>query len=282
MKTETMRALAADFPARLRLERHTPAELFVKGSRAVLSSRSIAIVGSREATPEALWFAECLGRAAGRAGLVVVSGAARGIDTAVHGGTVAVGGRAIAVLGRPFDAPVPERTRALLQDVLDKSGAVVSERALASGFHRVHYIQRNRIIAGLAEVTLVVSAKQRSGALSTAAWARAFKRELWAVPGSPWEVRAAGSNQLLATGARPIATLQAFEAAIEGYFGVDASASQTPEGQLLTRLAQGPCSQDELAEELRQNPASLASELITHQLEGRIVRTQDGKYALRI
>ena len=282
MTIETMLALAPDFPRQLQLGGETPVEIFVKGSRALLAERSIAIVGSREATPEALWFAECLGRAAGRAGLVVVSGAARGIDTAVHAGAVAVGGRAIAVLGRPFDAAVPERTRALLSEMLAKNGAIVTERPLTTGFHRVHYIQRNRIIAGLAEVTLVVSAKQRSGALSTAAWARQFRRELWAVPGAPWEVRAHGSNQLIAEGARAIGTLQSFDTAIAAHFGVQVAAALSPEGRLLTRLAKGPCSQDELGQALKQNPASLASELIAHQLEGRIVRTQDGRYALRI
>jgi DNA processing protein len=281
MKVETLLELAPEFPMRLRVGAHTPKQLFVKGSLALLGARSIAIVGSREATPEAIWFAECLGRSAGRAGLVVVSGAARGIDTAVHGGAVAVGGRAIAVLGRPLDAPVPQRTRALLHEAIDIGGAVVSERPQGTGFHRVHYIQRNRIIAGLAEVTLVVSAKERSGALSTALWAQRFSRELWAVPGAPWEVRAAGSNQLIVDGARPIPTLQAFEEAIHAHFGVAVGARSVRAG-LLACLVNGPRSQDELGRALQQDPATLAHELIGHQLEGRICRTQDGRYALRM
>ncbi len=239
----------------------------------------IAIVGSRDATEEAKAFAERLGQAAADVGLCVVSGAARGIDTAAHGGALKNGGTSIAVLGRPLDEAVPYRTRAMFKVLIEQGGCLVSERPAHSGFHPSHYVQRNRIIAGLAEVTVVVSAKVQSGALSTANWARQFGRPIWAVPAGPWEVRAQGTNHLLAKGARQISSVQGFREALAEQFGVEVPTPINEEDRMLACLRRAPCDVQQITLALGAERQRVLSELLRHEVAGRVRRLHDGRYA---
>jgi DNA processing protein len=160
----------------------------------------VAIVGTRRASPEGLEVARALGRGLASAGVTVVSGMALGIDSAAHAGAVESGGRSVAVLAGGADVPYPARKRAL-HDQLRRHGAVVSEMPPGFRAHRWCFPARNRVIAALADATIVVEAAERSGSLITAELALELGREVAAVPGPVLSWRSAGTNALLRDGA---------------------------------------------------------------------------------
>ena len=160
----------------------------------------VAIVGARKASPYGLDVAGSLGRDLAVAGLTVVSGMAHGIDSAAHAGALEAGCPTVAVLPGPADRPYPAGKRALYRRII-ATGAAVSEIASGTGVRRWMFPARNRIIAGLAAMTVVVEAGERSGSLVTARLARGIGRPVGAVPGRVTTPQAAGPNGLLATGA---------------------------------------------------------------------------------
>ena len=188
----------ADYPTGLRDLADAPRVLFVRG-RLPERDRTVAIVGSRAASPYGLAQAESLAADLARAGCVVVSGLARGIDAAAHRGALAVGGASVAVLPGGLDAVTP-RHHAALAESLCVRGGLVSERASGPPQPWV-FLERNRLIAALAAVTVVVEAAVRSGALSTAAAARRLRRPVLAVPGDVDRETSRGTHALLRAGA---------------------------------------------------------------------------------
>lgn len=164
----------------------------------------MAIVGTRDASEYGLRTASRLAAAAARAGFVVVSGLARGIDAAAHRAAIEAGGRTIAVLGTGVDVPYPASHRSLHQ-LVQQNGAVVSEMEPGRTAFPGCFPRRNRIIASLAKLLVVVEAGHKSGAINSATWAQQMNRELAAVPGHIDDPRAAGSNQLIRDGAGVVA-----------------------------------------------------------------------------
>lgn len=161
--------------------------------------RAVAIVGTRRADDDALEFTHRLAGELAQAGCTVLSGGARGIDAAAHEGALEQGGCTVAVLATGLQRAYPPQNAGLLADVA-RRGALVSETADCEP-HRGRFLGRNRLIAALARVVVVVQAPYKSGALSTAAHARKLKRPLLAVPASPWDIRGEGNLALLAQGA---------------------------------------------------------------------------------
>ncbi|MFW6023278.1 MAG: DNA-processing protein DprA, partial [Myxococcota bacterium] len=161
--------------------------------------RAVAIVGTRRADDDALEFTHRLAGELARAGCTVLSGGARGIDAAAHEGALEQGGCTVAVLATGLQRAYPPQNAGLLAEVA-RRGALVSETADCEP-HRGRFLGRNRLIAALARVVVVVQAPYKSGALSTAAHARRLGRPLLAVPASPWDIRGEGSLALLAQGA---------------------------------------------------------------------------------
>lgn len=197
---------APDLPAQLGELSIRPNGLWLLGDRTALdlgSERLVAIVGTREASAYGVRMAQRLAAGAVKAGLVVVSGLARGIDAAAHEAAVAAGGRTIAVLGTGVDVPYPAGHRALHR-LVQENGALISEVEPGTKAFPGCFPRRNRIIAGLCRTTLVVEAGYKSGALNTAGVARDLGRNLGAVPGLADDPRAAGSNLLLRDGAQVI------------------------------------------------------------------------------
>lgn len=188
-----------------------PACLSVLGDPAALAAPAIAIVGGRNASSNGRTIAEALGRDLA-AQLVVVSGLARGIDTAAHLGALETG-RTVAVVAGGLDRPYPE-TNAALQERIAASGAVVAEAPLGTTPQARHFPRRNRIIAGLTLGVVVVEAALRSGSLITARRAQEAGREVFAVPGSPLDPRAHGGNGLLRDGAVLVETAEDVLAAL--------------------------------------------------------------------
>lgn len=205
-----IRLTAAELPGCLGDISHPPAGLWCLGDSTVLAQAPegfVAIVGTREASPYGERIATRLAAAAARAGLVVVSGLARGIDAAAHRGAIAARGRTVAVLGTGVDVPYPTSHRNLHGQVLD-NGAVVSEMELGTRAFPGCFPRRNRIIAGLAQVTVVVEAGFKSGAINTASQAIDQGRIVAVVPGQMDDPRAAGSNQLIRDGSQVIASVE--------------------------------------------------------------------------
>jgi DNA processing protein len=195
-----------EFPARLADLHDQPAALFCLGELPELE-HAVAIVGARSASPYGLEVAYELGRGLGAAGLTVVSGLALGIDAAAHRGCLDGGGAAVAVLAGGPDVCYPSRHRRLYERIA-ANGAVVSELPPGVRPYRWSFPARNRIMAGLAELTVLVEAADPSGSLITAEFARDIGRAVGAVPGRVTSRLAAGTNGLLRDGAIPITGAQ--------------------------------------------------------------------------
>ena len=188
-----------DYPKTLQAVDTAPPLLALRGSADVLARPSVAIVGSRNASASGLTFAERLARQLGDAGYVVVSGLARGIDTKAHKATLETG--TVAVLAGGHDRIYPAQNQPLLQAIVEQGGAVISEMPMDWEPRGRDFPRRNRIVSGLSYGVIVVEAARRSGSLITARFALEQGREVFAVPGSPLDPRAEGTNDLIREGA---------------------------------------------------------------------------------
>lgn len=201
-----VRLAAAELPACLGDLSHPPAALWYLGEPGVLAmapERTVAIVGTRECSEYGERTASRLAAACARAGLLVVSGLARGVDAAAHRAALASMGPTVAVQGTGVDIPYPARHRALHAEVV-RSGLVVSEMEPGTLARPGCFPRRNRLIAALAKVTVVVEAGFKSGAINTATQALELGRMVAAVPGRIDDPRAAGTNALIRDGAHVI------------------------------------------------------------------------------
>jgi DNA processing protein len=187
-----------DYPARLQMIDDPPPLIAVRGKRAVLARPLVAIVGSRNASAAGVKFAEKLARDLGGAGFAIVSGLARGIDAAAHRATLATG--TVAVLAGGHDRVYPAEHESLLETIV-ADGVALSEMPLAWEPRSRDFPRRNRLISGLSLGVVIVEAARRSGSLITARLAGEQGREVFAVPGSPLDPRAEGTNGLLKMGA---------------------------------------------------------------------------------
>lgn len=197
---------AAALPGCLGDLSHPPAGLWCWGEVGSLDGapdRLVAIVGTREASSYGLRTARKLAAACSRAGLVVVSGLARGVDAAAHEATLEAGGRTVAVLGTGVDVPYPVGHRSLLREIVGQ-GLALSEAELGAGARPGCFPRRNRLIAALARVVVVVEAGHKSGAINTASQALELGRTVAAVPGTIDDPRSAGANTLIRDGAQVI------------------------------------------------------------------------------
>ncbi|MGL4439970.1 MAG: DNA-processing protein DprA [Bosea sp. (in: a-proteobacteria)] len=185
----------AGYPVPLAASQSAPPLIAVRGNLAALAKPMIALVGSRNASGLGLKFTEKLARELGEAGFVIVSGLARGIDTAAHMASVATG--TVAVLAGGHGRIYPQQNEPLLEELL-ASGAAISELPFTVEPRPRDFPRRNRIVAALSMAVVVVEAARKSGSLITARLALDEGRELFAVPGSPMDPRAEGTNDLLA------------------------------------------------------------------------------------
>jgi DNA processing protein len=195
----------AEYPASLRQLDGAPACLYILGSLLAEDEIAIAVVGNRSITPYGRQVTEDLVRALVRQGVTIVSGLARGVDAVAHRTALAAGGRTLAVLGCGVDITYPFEHRTLGQEIC-RQGALVSEFPLGTKPDAPNFPMRNRVISGLSLGTLVVEAGESSGALITAARAVEQNREVFAVPGSIYAPRCAGTNALIKRGEAKLVT----------------------------------------------------------------------------
>ncbi|MDA0787147.1 MAG: DNA-processing protein DprA [Proteobacteria bacterium] len=190
-----------DYPAALAAIDDAPPVLFVRGNVEALSKTGIAIVGARNASANGRRIAELLAaELAANSGAAIISGLARGIDTAAHAGAIAGDGTTIAVMAGGIDIVYPPENEDLYQNIIE-TGAIVSEMPPGLNPLARHFPRRNRIVSGLSLAVIVVEAAQRSGSLITARMAGEQGRAVLAVPGSPLDPRSFGANHLIREGA---------------------------------------------------------------------------------
>jgi DNA processing protein len=257
-----------------------PPRLFVRGALDADDALAVAIVGSRRPTPYGLAIAERLASELAARGVTIVSGLARGIDTAAHRGALTAGGRTLAVLGCGLDIVYPAENTALAR-AIEARGALVSQFAPGVPALAGHFPARNRTLAGLALGVVVVEAAERSGALITAGFAGDLGRETFAVPGRITSPTSAGANRLIQDGAKLVTCWQdivselpePWRRAVRGP-STATSAQQQPEigsdeGILFRLLAPDePQHIEQLIARAEMDPARAAALLVTLELGG--------------
>jgi len=195
-----------EYPVRLKEIYDPPVILFVRGSVEVLSQPGIAMVGTRHPTPYGTGMAERLGIDLAAHGLVIISGMARGVDTASHRGAIAAKGKTVAVLGTGIDVMYPKENARLAEQILAMGGAVVSEFPIGTAPTPQNFPIRNRIISGMSLGVLVVEAGEYSGTRITSRCALEQNRDVYAVPGNVTNKNSWGPNTLIKQGAKLVAT----------------------------------------------------------------------------
>lgn len=275
-----IRRRALEFPALLGEIHDPPPQLYVRGETGVdlLARPSVALVGARSCSAYGRSVARSLGRDLAAAGLVVVSGMARGIDGEAHRGALDGGGATVAVLGCGIDRDYPAAHAELARRICAGGGLVVSEYEPGVEPAPWRFPARNRIIAGLCRATVVVEARERSGALISADFALEEGREVLAVPGEITSSLSAGSNALLRLGATPVTRA---EDVLE-LFGLERRPpALEPLGAiakaLLGRLAERPLGADELFRATGIDPGAGSGALLELELAGRVSH-EDGVY----
>ncbi|HEX5247480.1 MAG TPA: DNA-processing protein DprA [Gaiellaceae bacterium] len=261
----------SDLPPLLRAIHDPPAGLFVRGAAppALLERPAVAIVGARACSGYGASVARSLGRELATAGLVVVSGLARGVDGEAHRGALDAGGATVAVFGCGIDRDYPAAHADLARRIAE-TGLIVSEYAPGVEPAPWRFPARNRIVAGLAAATIVVEARERSGALITADLALEEGREVFAVPGEITSALSAGTNALLKLGASPLTCA----ADVLSAFGIEPDSDAGAASPLLELL---PATADELVRATGRDAAEIARELVELELAGRVV-SYDGVY----
>jgi DNA processing protein len=259
-----------EFPRLLAAIHDPPPRLFLRGGGDVelLGRPAVAVVGARACSPYGAQVARMLGRELAAAGLVVVSGMARGVDGETHRGVLESGGVTVAVLGCGIDRDYPA-SHAELARRIGERGLIVSEYEPGVEPAPWRFPARNRIIAGLCPVTVVVEARERSGALITADFALEEGREVLVVPGEITSALAAGTNALLRLGAAPLTRVDD----VLELFGLLAPEPQRPKvapeaRRVLEELGRGPAAIDELVRACGLSAGEVAAALAELEVAG--------------
>jgi DNA processing protein len=286
-----------DYPELLGHIPDAPPVLACLGDPALLGNRAIAIVGARNASAAGRRIAETIAEAATEAGLIVISGMARGIDAAAHEGALRRGPTAAAIAGG-LDKPYPPE-HAALQARIAEAGCILAEAPIGTAPLARHFPRRNRIVAGLALGTIVIEAAARSGSLITARLTLEYGRELFAVPGSPLDLRNQGSNDLIRQGAyltetiadilanlpaAPASTTQRrtlvpLNPSPQTSLSLDQDSPDTM--QLLALLGSSPIAVDDLLRRCHLSPSVVQAILLDLELAGRVETSPGHRVALR-
>src|SRR5581483_11435917 len=275
----------ADYPPRLQTLDDAPPLLAVRGDRAVLAMPAVAIVGSRNASAAGLKITQRLALALSEAGFATVSGLARGIDAAAHRSSL--DGGTIAVLAGGLDRLYPPEHAELLDAILP-AGVAVSEMPFGWEPRARDFPRRNRLISGLSLGVVIVEAAKRSGSLITARLALEQGREVFAVPGSPLDPRAEGTNGLLKQGATPVTEAADIISVLQPIMGTDfpmREPDQMSGGELsehgerarvLDLLSPAPVSIDDLVRLSKTSPRAVRIVLLEVEIAGRLERHGGG------
>lgn len=268
------------YPPELLQMADPPLMLYVLGDvQALHHPRRLAIVGSRNPTPQGEANARQFAQALGQADVCVVSGLALGVDGAAHDGAMLGGAPTVAVVGTGLDRVYPKRHFALAHRIASQ-GAIVSEYPLGTPPLRENFPQRNRIIAGLSQGTLVVEAAVQSGSLITARLAAEQGREVFAIPGSIHAPQSRGCHALIRQGAKLVESaqdiLEDLHLAAPAEHGEAPEPDHDPEDSLLQAMGHDPVSLDALQARTGLDTAHLQARLLELELSGEVARLPGG------
>lgn len=272
-----------DYPQRLLETADPPTLLYVKGRVELLNAPALAVVGSRNATPQGEANAEAFATALANAGLTIVSGLALGIDAAAHRGALRGGGSTIAVIGTGIDRVYPAKNQDLARRIAEE-GAIVSEFPLGTPALKENFPRRNRIISGLARGCLVVEAADRSGSLITARLAGEQGRDVFAIPGSIHSPLSKGCHRLIKQGAKLVDDARDILDELGLAAGATGkSAALLPETDaatcaLLEDMGFDPCDIDTLAGRSGLTAEKLYAMLLLLELDGRVASLPGGRF----
>lgn len=236
LRASTITRIDPEYPPLLKEIFDPPLALHFRGDASLLAKPSVAIVGSRRASPYALNAARALGSQLAKTGLAIVSGLARGVDAAAHQAALESGAKTIAVLGTGIDVIYP-RTHARLFRDIESEGVIVSEFPPGTPPRRENFPIRNRVISGLTHGTVVVEATSRSGSLITARMAAEQGREVFAVPGSIFSAGSEGAHRLIQYGAKLVHDVNDILDELPGHLHVAQTPPEEPESPLREVLA---------------------------------------------
>lgn len=269
----------ANYPAALLEIPDPPSVLYVRGNPSLLNQRGLAVVGSRNATPQGAQTAESFAKALASQGWSIISGLALGIDAAAHQGALAVSGATIAVIGTGADRLYPARNKELATDIA-QHGVIVSEFPLGTPAAAANFPRRNRIISGLSRGVLVVEAALESGSLITARLAAEQGREVFAIPGSIHSPVARGCHKLIKQGAKLVETAQdVLEELGQSNSPISVETpSDNKECALLSAIGYAPSTVDELLIRSGLSTEQLLGELLTLELSGLIAPLPGNRY----
>ncbi len=260
-----------------------PASLYVRGDLHGVDSPAVAIVGARHASENGIFLARSLARDLAAEGVTIVSGLALGIDGAAHRGALDLGGRTVAVLAGGVDRPSPP-SHAGLGDAIASSGALVSEFPPGTDPRPLHFPRRNRILAGLASVVVVVEGRERSGARSTIDHALALGREVCATPRDPVHEGSVLPNGMLRSGACPVTSAADVLALMGPTLSLGAGRAEQAtlfgelEDTLLRALDSGRRPIESLAGHAGRSPGEVLASLGRLELAGKVRRLPGGRY----
>jgi DNA processing protein len=275
------------YPEGLRRIPGAPVVLYVKGGFTDADKYAIAMVGSRTSSEYGMQVAEKMSHRLASSGLTVVSGMARGIDTASHKGALRAGGRTIAVLGSGIDVPYPASNRDLMRSI-ESSGAVISEFPFGTPPNKENFPRRNRVISALSFGTVVVEAALDSGSLITVGYALEQGKEVFAVPGNVTSGNSRGTNGLIKNGAKLVENaeeiIDELRPQLKGVLREDhvKSARSLPEmtkeeRDLISYLNTDPSHIDKIIRDVNMTTGKALSLLLSLELKG-IVRQTQGKH----
>jgi len=282
-----------EYPALLAQAEAAPPILTVRGEAGRAAVPCVAVVGARNASAAAIKLARDFSAGLAEAGFTVVSGLARGIDGAAHGGALAAGrGATIGVIASGIDIAYPPE-HAALQERIACEALLIAEQPPGTEPLARHFPSRNRIIAGLAAGTLVVEAAPKSGSLITARLAGDYGREIMAIPGSPLDSRSHGCNQLIRDGAVLVQSVEDVVELLSGFDGTPRSTFREPlpdlawseayseePAEIGDLLTTAPVGVDELVRQSGASPASVQLALLELELAGRLVRHAGARISL--
>jgi DNA processing protein len=276
--------LSPDYPGLLRQIPDPPPFLYLKGELSC-SETAIAIVGSRRASGYGISTTEKMARGLARHGITIVSGMARGVDTAAHRATLAEGGRSIGVLGCGIDLVYPPENRKLFEEMSSK-GALVSEFSMGTQPLAENFPRRNRIISGLCRGVLVVEAAEGSGSLITAQCALEQGRDVFAIPGNIHSSTSRGANRLIRDGAKLV---ESIEDIIEEMPHMLREKDPAPiagltfsprEAAVLSRLSASPVHIDEIVVKCALTVSEVSAILLRLELNGVITQHAGKQFSI--
>ncbi|OGT03569.1 MAG: DNA protecting protein DprA [Gallionellales bacterium RBG_16_57_15] len=270
----------SDYPQALLNITDPPLLLYVKGRLDLLNQSALAVVGSRNATPQGIHNAEAFAKSLSDAGLCIISGMAHGIDAAAHRGALQGRGSSIGVVGTGLDKVYPAANRDLAHELAAR-GALISEFPLGTPPLAANFPRRNRLISGMSAGCLVVEASLQSGSLITARMALEQGRDVFAIPGSIHAPQSKGCHALLKQGAKLVETAQDILEELASSLPalpVYSPATQCADSALLEQLGFDPVGLDTLCARCSLTMAELSAMLLVLELEGRISALPGGLY----